>query len=181
MNFWKWNSTRASAEGVQVRAVQKQNKKNLLKIRRKLILFCYWNIFLHQHLLMTLQISTSDNQMVWHTKLLMWNSTVSTALQQNKQSQMNTWKKTLLYNPGSQDIGRNTADLGYPWDLPREQSKSVLTAICKLWNKQVPDPALAQGDGVGDLLGSLPDRNFCDIKVHSQSLETRFQKIMVKK
>lgn len=94
MNCRKWNCTGASAEGVQVRAVQKQNKKNLPKIRRNLILFCYWNIFVHQHLLVTLQISTSDNQMVWHTRLLMWNSIVSTALQQNKQSKMNTWKKT---------------------------------------------------------------------------------------
>lgn len=94
MNCRKWNHTGASAEGVQVRAVQKQNKKNLPKRRGKLSFFCYWNVFMHQHLLMTLQISTSDNQMFWHTRLLMWNWTVPTAPQQNKQSKRNTWKKT---------------------------------------------------------------------------------------
>lgn len=94
MNCGKWNHTGASAEGVQVRAVQKQNKKNLPKTRRKLSSFCYWNIFVHQHLSITLQISTSANQMARHTRLLMWNSAVSTALQQNKQNKMNTWKKT---------------------------------------------------------------------------------------
>lgn len=63
---------------------------------------------------MALQISTSDNQMVWHTRLLMWNSIVSTALQQNKQSKMSTWKKTSCITQTLRILGGTLLTLATP-------------------------------------------------------------------
>lgn len=136
MNCRKWNSTEESVEGGQVRAVQKQNKKSLpkkKKIQRLLLL---------KHIYAPVLIDNianihmpQPNGSTHHLVYVEFNCLYSIATKQAKQNEY--LKENILYNIDLLNLRRNVVDLVYPWDLPREQRKPFLTAVCKLWNKQV--------------------------------------------